>query len=232
MKCLDCGKAIKPSDVVLWQLMPDCPALTLCYACARAREISPKVSADREHRREAAKKLELEFVNRTSPVHIADITHTIGFGTTYLWRDYNEKLGHTVLAEGSNERGAYTLYNDGIAILRGYAASAAPLVKVTAGKPKLAFTFRSTMEAIAAVREYATNGPYKDPDNWKEVADSDWDESLLRHVMAYLEAKRDKGSVYDVLSHLHHIAHVLTISGFIIENHTHRDGLTIKEEMK
>jgi hypothetical protein len=107
-----------------------------------------------------------------------------------------------------------------------------PLVKVTAGKPKLAFTFRSTMEAIAAVREYATNGPYKDPDNWKEVVDSDWDESLLRHVMAYIEAKRKKSSPYDTLSHLHHIAHVLTIAGFIVENHTNRDGLKVKEEGK
>ena len=101
--------------------------------------------------------------------------------------------------------------------------------KVTANKPKLAYTFRSTMECIAAVREYATNGPYKDPDNWKEVKDEDWDQALLRHVMAYLEAKRGNGSVYDELSHIHHLAHVLTTVGFLMENHTVRDGKTIKE---
>ena len=101
--------------------------------------------------------------------------------------------------------------------------------KVTANKPKLAYTFRSTMECIAAVREYATNGPYKDPNNWKEVKDEDWDQALLRHVMAYLEAKRGNGSVYDGLSHIHHLAHVLTTVGFLMENHVVRDKKKIKE---
>jgi len=152
-----------------------------CAGCNKLvldRDAVSKIARDRKQREIARR---LKTINETSPVAITDLGYSIVYGVTYLWRPYNEELGHVIHEAGANERGAYTLFRDGIAIVDSTKVTA----KVTAGKPKLAFTFRSTMEAIAAVREYATNGPYKDPNNWKGVADSDWDESLLRHIMSY-----------------------------------------------
>ena len=94
--------------------------------------------------------------------------------------------------------------------------------KDTKGKPQLSWTMRSTMEAIASVREYG-NEKYASPDNWKGVPDSAWCDAALRHLMAHIEHRRGNGSKNDDESGLPHLAHCMVSLMFLMENERRRN---------
>lgn len=77
--------------------------------------------------------------------------------------------------------------------------------KTDAGKPRLSLVPLQILYDIAAVREFAVNGKYKDPDNWKQVSVERYRDALMRHLCAYITnpAGKDEESG---LPHLYHIA--------------------------
>ena len=85
--------------------------------------------------------------------------------------------------------------------------------KADAGKPRLTLVPRQIIWDIAKVREYAVNGKYKDPDNWRRVSVERYRDALLRHVMRYLD---DPHGVDDE-SGLPHLSHIATNVAFLCE---------------
>ena len=58
--------------------------------------------------------------------------------------------------------------------------------KADKGKPRLSLVPTEIINCIARVREYAVNGKYKDPNNWKRVDVERYHDALFRHVIAYI----------------------------------------------
>lgn len=85
--------------------------------------------------------------------------------------------------------------------------------KADAGKPRLTLVPRRIIWDIAAVREYAVNNKYKDPDNWKKVEVERYRDALYRHFMAYL----DHPYGIDEESGLPHLSHAATNVAFLCE---------------
>lgn len=85
--------------------------------------------------------------------------------------------------------------------------------KADAGKPRLTLVPRQIVWDIAKVREFAVNGKYKDPDNWRRVSVERYRDALLRHVMRYLD---DPHGVDDE-SGLPHLSHIATNVAFLCE---------------
>ena len=87
--------------------------------------------------------------------------------------------------------------------------------KNDAGKPRPSYVPPALIRAVMSVREYAVNGPYKDPNNWRTVenpCDRYW-EALLRHT---LEAWNDYAA-RDKESGLLHLAHIATNAAFLLQ---------------
>lgn len=59
--------------------------------------------------------------------------------------------------------------------------------KADAGKPRVSLVPVQIIRDIARVREFAVNGKYKDPDNWKRVELERYRDALFRHILAYIE---------------------------------------------
>lgn len=85
--------------------------------------------------------------------------------------------------------------------------------KADAGKLRLTLVPREIIRDIAAVREFAVNGKYKDLDNWKQVEACRYRDAAFRHFLAYLD---DPESV-DEESGLPHLAHLATNIAFLCE---------------
>lgn len=85
--------------------------------------------------------------------------------------------------------------------------------KADAGKLRLTLVPRQIIRDIAAVREFAVNGKYKAPDNWKQVEACRYRDAAFRHFLAYLD---DPESV-DEESGLKHLAHLATNIAFLCE---------------
>lgn len=85
--------------------------------------------------------------------------------------------------------------------------------KADAGKPRLTLVPLEILYDIARVREYAVNGKYKDPDNWKRVEVERYRDAMFRHLCAYI---RDPKSV-DEESGLPHLWHLATNIAFLCE---------------
>lgn len=85
--------------------------------------------------------------------------------------------------------------------------------KADAGKPRLTLVPRKIIWAIAAVREFAVQTKYKDPDNWKRVEPERYRDALFRHLLAYLDDPSGK----DPESGLPILWHVATNAAFLIE---------------
>lgn len=85
--------------------------------------------------------------------------------------------------------------------------------KADAGKPRLTLVPTQILYDIAAVREFAVNTKYKDPDNWKQVEIERFRDALFRHLLLYLN--NPKG--LDEESGLPHLSHVATNVAFLCE---------------
>lgn len=85
--------------------------------------------------------------------------------------------------------------------------------KMDAGKPRLSLVPMQILYDIAAVREYAVDHKYKDPENWKKVEIERYRDAMLRHMVAYI---RDPDGV-DEESGLSHLAHLATNVAFLCE---------------
>lgn len=59
--------------------------------------------------------------------------------------------------------------------------------KSDAGKPRLTLVPREIIWDIAAIREYAVQTKYKDPDNWKRVEVERYRDAAYRHFLSYLD---------------------------------------------
>lgn len=93
--------------------------------------------------------------------------------------------------------------------------------KADAGKPRLTLVPRKIIWAIAAVREFAVQTKYKDPDNWKRVEPERYRDALFRHLLAYLDDPSGK----DPESGLPILWHVATNCAFLIElEQNHEDN--------
>ena len=85
--------------------------------------------------------------------------------------------------------------------------------KADAGKPRLTLVPTQILYDIAAVREFAVNTKYKDPDNWKQVEIERFRDALFRHLLLYLN--NPKG--LDEESGLPHLWHLVTNGAFLCE---------------
>lgn len=85
--------------------------------------------------------------------------------------------------------------------------------KADAGKLRLTLVPRQIIRDIAAVREFAVNGKYKDPDNWKQVEPERYWEATLRHILAAWDNYR----AIDPESGLKHISHAACNIAFLLE---------------
>lgn len=81
------------------------------------------------------------------------------------------------------------------------------------GKPRLTLVPMQILWDVAEVREWAVQNKYHDPDNWKNVEIPRYRESLLRHVLRYIQ---DPDGV-DEETGLSHLAHVATNAAFLCE---------------
>jgi len=59
--------------------------------------------------------------------------------------------------------------------------------KADAGKPRVSIVPVQIIRDIARVREFAVNGKYKDPDNWRRVEPERYRDALFRHILTYIE---------------------------------------------
>lgn len=84
--------------------------------------------------------------------------------------------------------------------------------KADRGKPHPSYVPVEIIRAVMDVREYAVNGPYKDPDNWRRVDAGRYHEALLRHVLAVWN---DPYAV-DPESGLLHLSHIATNVAFLL----------------
>lgn len=85
--------------------------------------------------------------------------------------------------------------------------------KADAGKPRLSLVPRQIIWDIAKVREYAVNGKYRDPDNWRRVSADRYRDALYRHFLKYL----DDPTALDSESGLPHLYHIATNIAFLCE---------------
>ena len=85
--------------------------------------------------------------------------------------------------------------------------------KADAGKPRLTLVPRKIIWDIVAVREFAVNNKYKDPDNWKKVEPQRYKDALMRHLMKYL----DNPKSVDEESGLNHLWHIACNVAFLCE---------------
>lgn len=87
--------------------------------------------------------------------------------------------------------------------------------KKDGGKPHPSYVPVEIIKAVMDVREFAVNGKYRDPLNWKTVAVDRYHEALLRHVLAIWN---DPFSV-DEESGLLHLSHIATNVAFMLALH-------------
>ena len=85
--------------------------------------------------------------------------------------------------------------------------------KRDAGKPRLTLVPLQILYDVARVREYAVNGKYRDPENYKKVSAERYRDAAFRHFCAYL---RDPYGVDDE-SGLPHLSHLATNIAFLCE---------------
>lgn len=95
-------------------------------------------------------------------------------------------------------------------------------VKSDAGKPRLTLVPLQIIYDVARVREYAVNGKYKDPDNWKQVSVERYRDAMFRHLCAYVKDPHGK----DEESGLPHLWHLATNIAFLceLEKESFNDG--------
>lgn len=87
--------------------------------------------------------------------------------------------------------------------------------KKDGGKPHPSYVPVEIIKAVMDVREFAVNGKYRDPLNWKTVSVDRYHEALLRHVLAIWN---DPFSVDDE-SGLLHLSHIATNVAFMLALH-------------
>lgn len=85
--------------------------------------------------------------------------------------------------------------------------------KSDAGKPRLSLVPSQIIRDIARVREYAVDGKYKDPDNWRRVEPERYRDAMYRHLLAYIDDPRG----VDDESGLPHLWHLATNAAFLCE---------------
>lgn len=76
--------------------------------------------------------------------------------------------------------------------------------KRDAGKPRLTLVPREIIWDVAAIREFAVNTKYRDPENWKRVEPQRYRDAAFRHFLAYLDDPKsvDEESGLPTLWHL------------------------------
>ena len=92
--------------------------------------------------------------------------------------------------------------------------------KKDGGKPHPTYVPVEIIKAVMDVREFAVNGKYRDPLNWKTVSVDRYHEALLRHVLAIWN---DPFSV-DEESGLLHLSHIATNVAFMLALHKEEEG--------
>jgi hypothetical protein len=117
--------------------------------------------------------------------------------------DYNDE--HTI--SGTSD-GTYDTYTD-----EEYPVENDQTAKADAGKPRLSLVPRQIIWDIAAAREYAVNGKYRNPNNWRRVSVERYRDALYRHFMKYL----DDPTAVDSESGLPHLYHIATNVAFLCE---------------
>ena len=84
--------------------------------------------------------------------------------------------------------------------------------KADLNKPKLSLVPTEIINCIARVREYGTE-KYHDPENWKKVEASRYDDAMYRHLLAYI----DNPLSIDEESGLPHLWHIACNVAFLCE---------------
>ena len=110
----------------------------------------------------------------------------------YIWRGYMFEGGHMKAYLSSKE---------------GQEA------KADAGKLQMMLMLPEINKAVVRVRQYGIE-KYKEPDNWKKVSKSGWDNAMLRHMMEYIQDPYSR----DEESGLRHIDHIACNLAYILEN--------------
>ena len=82
----------------------------------------------------------------------------------YIWKGYLFEGGH----------------------MKAYYNSEGQEAKADAGKLQMMLMLPEINKAVVRVREYGIE-KYKEPDNWKIVSKSRWDNAMLRHMMEYIQ---------------------------------------------
>ena len=85
--------------------------------------------------------------------------------------------------------------------------------KADAGKLQMMLMLPEINKAVVRVRQYGIE-KYKEPDNWKRVSKSRWDNAMLRHMMEYIHDPWSR----DEESGLRHIDHIACNVAYILEN--------------
>lgn len=93
------------------------------------------------------------------------------------------------------------------------------------GKPHPSYVPVEIIKAVMDVREFAVNGKYKDPDNWKKVEPERIHQALLRHCLAVWD---DPWAV-DEESGLLALAHIATNCAFLLAMHKGKQDGTEQE---
>lgn len=93
------------------------------------------------------------------------------------------------------------------------------------GKPHPSYVPVEIIKAVMDVREFAVNGKYKDPDNWKKVEPERIHQALLRHCLAVWD---DPWAV-DEESGLLALAHIATNCAFLLAMHKEKQDGTEQE---
>ena len=85
--------------------------------------------------------------------------------------------------------------------------------KADAGKLQMMLMLPEINKAVVRVREYGIK-KYKEPDNWKRVSKSRWDNAMIRHLMEYIQDPWSR----DEESGLRHVDHIACNLAYILEN--------------
>lgn len=143
-----------------------------------------------------------KFYSKYTEAEIRRVLFTLGYNV--------EKCGHIPLTAEEIEEKADEMFLCGC-------GSQTPMnnqtIKADAGKPRLSLVPPEIIRCIARVREYAVNGKYHDPDNWKRVEPERYRDAMYRHLLAYIE---DPNGV-DEESRLPHLWHLATNVAFLCE---------------
>lgn len=110
----------------------------------------------------------------------------------YIWKGYLFEGGH-MKAYYNSEKGQEA--------------------KADAGKLQMMLMLPEINKAVVRVREYGIE-KYKEPDNWKKVSKSRWDNAMIRHLMEYIQDPYSR----DEESGLRHIDHIACNLAYILEN--------------